>query len=347
MITYTCPKCSFSLDEADRAWDDAIKEGTCPRCGYRLTDFPPPRDESSTEVIRRAPSNKEVRERATSENGDIRSRANGSTGPLVRFSGTGFIINGQGHILTNYHVIEGASQLTASVNGRGVQLSVVATDRTNDLALLEMTGARPSAQALFRQEQHVRTGENVVVIGFPHGGTLSTEPTVTTGIISAPTGPADDTRMVQITASVHGGNSGGPLLDSSGSVIGVVNAKLNAIRFWEATGDIPQNINFAIVSNVVTGFLDAHGIQYKRSSSKAALATMDIAEKARGFTVMLEAVGNTLVGSDGMRGQEQGLTQPQGKVSDQFSRWQPSFSGFLKAIMWIAIVAFVVSLFPI
>ena len=73
----------------------------------------------------------------------------------------------------------------------------------------------------------------------------------------------DDARMIQISAPVQPGNSGGPLLDSSGRVIGVVNSKLNEIAYAKATGDLPQNVNFAIKANVAMNFLDAHSVPYE------------------------------------------------------------------------------------
>ena len=101
-------------------------------------------------------------------------------------------------------------------------------------------------------------------------------------------GIGDDFRFLQISAPVQPGNSGGPLLDASGNVIGVVTAKLNALRIAKSTGDVPQNVNFAVKSSVIRLFLDGLGIAYSESSSDVRLEAADVGERAKKFTVLLE-----------------------------------------------------------
>jgi S1-C subfamily serine protease len=108
---------------------------------------------------------------------------------------------------------------------------------------------------------------------------------VTKGNISALTGIANDTSTMQISAPVQLGNSGGPLLDMSGNVVGVVSAKLNEIEVAKATGSLTQNINFAIKSQTLQVFLDTHEVEYQLKNSDAKLETADIAEKAQDYTV--------------------------------------------------------------
>ena len=91
-----------------------------------------------------------------------------------------------------------------------------------------------------------------------------------------------------MTAPVQPSNSGGPVLDLSGNVVGVVVAKLNAIRIARATGDIPQNVNFAISAGTTKAFLDAQVVPYDTAPSTATLSPADVAAKARKFTVLLE-----------------------------------------------------------
>jgi serine protease Do len=119
---------------------------------------------------------------------------------------------------------------------------------------------------------------------------LASTGNVATGNITALAGIADDSRFFQISAPVQPGNSGGPLLDRNGAVVGVVVAKLNALRIAAATGDIPQNINFAIKGSVVASFLDAQRVSYAESSNAGALSTPDIAERAKMFTVHVTCV---------------------------------------------------------
>ena len=134
-------------------------------------------------------------------------------------------------------------------------------------------------------QRGTRPGDSVLVIGYPLHGLLASEANVTTGTVSASAGLRDDTRYLQITAPVQPGNSGGPLLDQSGNVVGVVVAKLNAMKLAKHTGDIPQNINFALKANVAKGFLESYGIEYESVPKGKVLSVPDVADAAREFTV--------------------------------------------------------------
>jgi len=93
---------------------------------------------------------------------------------------------------------------------------------------------------------------------------------------------------MQLTAPVQPGNSGGPLLGPSGNVVGVVVGKLDAIKLAQLTGDIPQNVNFAIAGGIARAFMDANGVDYELASPDATLTPAEIAERARGFTLLIE-----------------------------------------------------------
>ena len=118
---------------------------------------------------------------------------------------------------------------------------------------------------------------------------LATSGNFTVGNVTAVVGLGDDTRFLQISAPVQPGNSGGPLLDYSGNVVGVVEGKLNAITVFKVTDDLPQNVNFAIKANVVTNFLDANSVPYTRGSlGSPALQLPEIAERAKALSVTIE-----------------------------------------------------------
>ena len=97
----------------------------------------------------------------------------------------------------------------------------------------------------------------------------------------------NDTRYLQISAAVQPGNSGGPLLDSGGEVVGMVAAKLNALKFARATGNIPENINFAIKTGMLRDFLDNSVVPYQTADSKNELKASDVARNARAFTLLI------------------------------------------------------------
>jgi len=140
----------------------------------------------------------------------------------------------------------------------------------------------------FRDGRGIRPGEAVLLAGFPLHGLLASEPSVSTGSIAALAGPGDDRRLMQLSAPVQTGNSGGPLLDGSGNVVGVVVGKLDAILVARATGDIPQNVNFAIAAGVARAFLDAHAVPYLTAQSSDTLPNAAIAAQARAATVLVE-----------------------------------------------------------
>jgi S1-C subfamily serine protease len=195
-------------------------------------------------------------------------------------------------------------------------VKVVKTDPQNDLALLIpesveryraekiQAGAKPydcnpyelqpcgdlpffSDAAVFRGDNHpIALGESVTVVGFPLRGLL-TGINVTTGIVSALAGVGRDMRLIQISAPVQAGNSGGPLLDNQGNVIGVIVSKLDAVKTFELSGDVPQNVNFAIRGEVAREFLRS-SISISPFSPNPAKDTSAIAALAKNLTFPVE-----------------------------------------------------------
>jgi S1-C subfamily serine protease len=210
---------------------------------------------------------------------------------LVGRNGTGFVVSQNGHLVTNNHVIDGCvGDIHGNLSGEAqVTLRVVSTDETNDLALLQSPPGSWKGIASIR-DKSIRSGDTVVAIGYPFHGLLTSDFTVTTGIISSLSGLLNDTRFLQISAAVQPGNSGGPLLDSKGQVVGMVAAKINALRFAKATGDFPENINFAIKPGAIRDFLDNSVVPYQTSDAKAEVGTADIARNARDFTLLISCM---------------------------------------------------------
>jgi hypothetical protein len=203
----------------------------------------------------------------------------------ITASGSGYIITSEGHLITNAHVIEGCSSITVSVASDHVKARVAARDPVNDLALLA-SDLKPKSVAVLRTG--VRLGESIAVFGFPLYGLLATSGNFTLGNVTAVAGIGDDTRMVQISAPVQPGNSGGPLLDQAGNVVGTVVAKINAIKLARITNDLAENINFAIKSSIVISFLEANGITFHTSSAGDALSPPDLAARALAFSASVE-----------------------------------------------------------
>jgi hypothetical protein len=204
-------------------------------------------------------------------------------------TGTGFAVSPIAHVVTNAHVAGGCKSLRVLHGNAAAPASLLVTDEALDLALLRTELSTPRVAAL-RSTPPLRVGESVVSFGFPLSGALSKEGNLTTGNVSALAGLRDDPTYLQMTAPVQPGNSGGPLLDSSAHVIGVVTAKLDAVAIARRTGDIPQNVNFAIKAEVLRTLLRANGVPFDEEASDHTLAVADIAELARSFTVQIECV---------------------------------------------------------
>jgi hypothetical protein len=98
----------------------------------------------------------------------------------------------------------------------------------------------------------------------------------------------DNPNFIQITTPVQPGNSGGPLIDSGGNIIGVVAAKLNAIKYMRATGDVPQNVNFAIALGTLKSFMMAHGVQPNEAPTVRERSPADIGDSAKTFTFLIQ-----------------------------------------------------------
>ena len=198
--------------------------------------------------------------------------------------GTGFFVNATGDLVTNKHVIDGCSTFVIVTGNAQRPATLRASDAAMDLAVLSVN-MTPTAFPQIRSARADKLGETVVVAGYPLQGLLGSGLNITTGTVSALAGLGNNTRVLQITAPVQQGNSGGPLLDENGAIAGVVVSKLNAGIIAKLTGDIPQNVNFAIKSSVLRGFLEANGVEYSVTSNVKKALVVDIAERAKAFTL--------------------------------------------------------------
>ena len=204
-------------------------------------------------------------------------------------SGTGFVVSANGHIVTNNHVIDGCvGDIKGNLTGEAsMVLRVVSSDANNDLALLQAPSTTTFKDFARIRDRSIRSGDSVIAIGFPFHGLLSSDFTVTTGIVSSLSGMRNDSRFLQISAPVQPGNSGGPLFDATGQVVGVVTGKIPALRIAAATGNIPENINFAIKTGVLRDFLDNSVVPYQTAEPKGELKTTEIAGNARAYTMLI------------------------------------------------------------
>ena len=165
-------------------------------------------------------------------------------------TGTGFFITGDGYLITNHHVIDGADAVAVKFpNGDVVGAKVVKSDPANDVALVKAeveAGPIPLSQGDFANR-----GEEVMTLGYPLIRLQGQEQKATFGRINALSGLGDDIRFYQIDTPIQPGNSGGPLIDRRGRVVGIVTQTLNQIVSLKEAGHLAQNVNFAVKSDYI------------------------------------------------------------------------------------------------
>ncbi|HEY5110178.1 MAG TPA: trypsin-like peptidase domain-containing protein [Acidimicrobiales bacterium] len=184
----------------------------------------------------------------------------GGTGRLVTAVGTGVIVTSNGEVVTNDHVVSGATSITVTLNDSASKYTatILGASPQRDLALLKIEGVENLVQADFANSDSTLVGDNVLAIGYALA--LSGGPTVTEGIISAKgrqmatktAGGASTvlTDMLQTDAAISSGNSGGPLVTASGQVVGI-----NTAVAASSGSTTAQNIGFAVPSNTVRALL--------------------------------------------------------------------------------------------
>lgn len=219
--------------------------------------------------------------------------------PVAAWNGSGFFVNSEGYLITNNHVIEDTSVKNISGKCDEVHVflddvkftaSIVSQDRLNDLALLKIKEkTRIRNFASFRNKSVV-LGEKIVAMGYPYGKTVSSEIKLTAGSVSSLSGLGDEFTRMQIDAALQPGNSGGPLFDKAGNVIGVAVAKASLWAFLEAYGTLPENVNFGIKPSVVKTFLEFNNIRYKTTNYSRDIGTEKIAVKGSSNTVYIECL---------------------------------------------------------
>ena len=200
-------------------------------------------------------------------------------------SGTGSIVSSSGHIVTAAHVINGASYIEIVTPTGTFPANTESVDTANDIAILKIdTTCKDFVEVLHSRD--VRLGQSVSTIGFPNIGIQGHSPKVTQGVISSDNGVQNDIRMWQISAPIQPGNSGGPLLDESGNLIGVVVASLS-LKVIEATGAVPQNVNYAVKSAYLEPLLNSQKLSIKQSKQAASQKFEDLVESTKKSIVLV------------------------------------------------------------
>jgi len=201
--------------------------------------------------------------------------------------GTGFVVNGDGYIVTAYHVVKNKNNIYVKFAKSNRWLPVVLSQKNeaDDLALLHVSIR--TAPLRIAGWSHVPVGLEVYAIGYPlpefEGGSIK----ISQGIINSDTGLRGSVKRFQFNAGVQKGLSGGPIISPDGLLIGLVQAKLNELEVAKKTGDMPQSINYGIKSDYILQFL-------KESSLLVNAEQVNLADKKRPYEILAASMSSVV-----------------------------------------------------
>ena len=201
-------------------------------------------------------------------------------------SGTGFAL-GNGYVVTNHHVIDGAKSISVKgikgIMNSGYAAEVVASDKVNDIAILKIADYRFDGFGTIPYSVSTRmadVGEEVFVLGYPLTQALGNEIKLTNGIVSSRTGYQGDVSTYQMSAPVQPGNSGGPMFDSKGNIIGIVVAGVPGA----------ENVGYAIKTSYLKILIESAGLNVKLPSknSSSALSLSEKVKRVKNMVLYIE-----------------------------------------------------------
>lgn len=207
-------------------------------------------------------------------------------------NGSGFFLNPQGYIATNYHVVEGTTALQANFTRDGkiesYPAKVVVTDPQNDLAIIKIDDSSFSDDAALPYGLMTRTkdtGSEVFALGYPMADVMGAEVKFTDGKISSKSGIGGDVRVYQISVPIQPGNSGGPLFDMGGNVVGITSSSLNRDYFKS------ENVNYAIKASYLKNLMEACPetivLEEKVETPVTSVSLTDKIKQYEGFVVLI------------------------------------------------------------
>jgi len=189
--------------------------------------------------------------------------------------GTCFAVSPNGHLITNDHVIRGANKIVARLaDGTTHNANLIKTTSSTDLALLKINADTKNYLPI-KSSRTVKKGDRVFTIGYPMATMLGVEAKYTEGVISATSGLNDEPLVYQITVPIQPGNSGGPLVNESGQVVGVITSTASSLEFFKQSGVMPQNINWAVKSDYLIPLLDSHSSGKKKGSRREIIQSVE------------------------------------------------------------------------
>lgn len=218
----------------------------------------------------------------------VENATNTRPGPKNVSAGSGFFVTTTGYFVTNQHVVDGAKKIEIKVGDQTYVADVVRADETRDLAVLKVEG---EFDALYvRGSRGLKVAEQVSTVGFPNSGVQGVAPKYTLGAIAALSGMKDDPGSLQISVPIQKGNSGGPLVDSHGNVVGVIVAMVNKMTVLKESDYIPENVNYAIKGSVLLDVLEsvpglANELVQEEASCETGVEVFDLVKEACGMVI--------------------------------------------------------------
>jgi len=207
----------------------------------------------------------------------------------IKGFGTGFFISQSGYFVTAAHVVEDSSSVQIYWRSNNYPADSIFIDKTLDVAVLKVAGVQSPQSLLLLSSSRVQTGDTVFTLGFPQIQLQGIEPKYTDGSISSLSGMANDPKYFQISVPVQPGNSGGPLLNSQGQVIGLIISRLDDVATLRLTGSVPQNVNYALKGSFILPLLESlPDIHLKNPSNMDKSEAIEKAKNAVALVVCYE-----------------------------------------------------------
>lgn len=214
-------------------------------------------------------------------------------GMRMRSSGTGFFVSPHGHMLTNDHVVAGCRRISVkpSQEKNHKPARLIGTDKPDDLAVIQYS-EKPPGYALFRKPLKLKIGDKIAVIGHPLHGLVAIKPIYVTGKVRA----FQDDKLRRwgrfaIDADIRRGNSGGPVIDDRGYIVGVVSAKINTPAMYQKTGVVMRDIGLIIRQDRALRFLEWFNIPYSGSDRRETMQDKALFDLAYGFVARIGCWG--------------------------------------------------------
>jgi len=192
--------------------------------------------------------------------------------------GTGFFISSNGRILTNYHVVNDAQYITISFEGKEYECQTVYKNENDDIAVIKLKDTTFVSNPINISTKKYEVGNNVVALGYPLASAMGKELKMSVGIINSNKGFQDDERYFQFSAPVDPGNSGGPVLDKSGNLIGLITSKYN-------TG---TNVGYALKLNSILQNITGV-VNFKKSATSETFSNSSIYIKNKSSIVLIKS----------------------------------------------------------